>query len=76
MSKNEKMFHLSMTDTVLHIIVLYYLINYVPGQPKWYYWIGMGLMGLYTLFGLLLICNRLISYRRFEDDSNNHPKHP
>lgn len=32
-----KVFHMAMTDNVLHLLALWYLVTYVSGQPDWFY---------------------------------------
>ncbi len=56
---NTRMFHFSMAVNVLHIAGLWYLNEYVKGQPELFYFIVRGLIFVYVILSIILLLSEL-----------------
>ena len=61
-SRTDRVFHLHMIDTTIHILVLWYIIDYVEGQPKWFYVLMGGFLLLYLVLAILSVIGMLVPH--------------
>lgn len=69
-----KTFHMAMVDNVLHLFALWYLNDYVDGQPGWFYAICKVLIACYLVTALLTIVSYILS--NLQSNNPNRPKNP
>ena len=69
-------FHLSMFDNTVHIVALWYLLNYVHDQPNWFYLCCKILLVAYIGMACLIMLHQFFKSALNIGDKPKPPRHP